>query len=192
MTGIARKPNIRRMAEVALFAAITAVLAQIALPLPSGVPITLQTFAVALTGCYLGWRYGLTSVIVYIALGAVGLPVFASFRGGIAVIAGATGGFIMGFLPMAALCGLGASLRGRVTGIALALSGMLSCHVCGVVWYSAVTSTGLLPAAALVSLPFLIKDGLSVAAAFYIARIIAFAAAKAKGRQSYDIRSNGG
>ena len=169
------------MTEVALFTAITAVLAQFAVPLPSGVPISLQTFAVALTGCYLGWRYGMSSIFVYIALGAVGLPVFASFRGGIAVIAGTTGGFIIGFLPMSALCGLGASLRGRMAGIAGALSGLAICHVCGVIWYCVVTSAEPLPAAALISLPFLIKDGLSVVAAFYISRVIAFAASKVRG-----------
>lgn len=160
------------MTEIALLAAVTAVLAQVSIPLPSGVPITLQTFAVALTGCYLGWKYGVTSVFVYIVLGAVGLPVFASLRGGFAVITGVTGGFITGFLPMAALCGLGASLHNKIAALSMALCGLAVCHICGILWFSVVTAAAILPAAALVSLPYLAKDAISVIAALYIAAAV--------------------
>ena len=60
-----------------MFAAVLAALSQIQIPMPSGVPVTLQTFAVALTGYVLGWQYGLASTAIYILLGAIGLPVFA-------------------------------------------------------------------------------------------------------------------
>jgi biotin transport system substrate-specific component len=166
------KLDIRVMVRIALFAAVTAVLAQVSIPLPSGVPITLQTFAVALAGCYLGWKSGTVAIFVYIALGTAGLPVFASLRGGIEVITGATGGFIAGFLPMAALCGLGASIRSKFAAVPVALSAVAVCHLCGVLWFSVVTSTEFLPAAALVSLPYIIKDAVSVIAALYIAPII--------------------
>lgn len=182
MTKITAKLNIRLMIEIALFAAITAVLAQVSIPLPSGVPITLQTFAVALAGCYLGWKYGLTSVFVYIVLGAVGLPVFASLRGGLAVIAGATGGFIIGFLPLTALCGLGATLRSKITAVSAALLGLVICHISGILWFSFVTSTALLPAAVLVSLPYLVKDAVSVIAALYISAAVKTVIGKTTGR----------
>ena len=80
----------------ALFAAITAVLSQIAIPMPSGVPVTLQTFAIALCGFYLCTARATVSTVVYVLLGAVGVPVFSGFKGGIASIVGPTGGFIIG------------------------------------------------------------------------------------------------
>ena len=84
----------------ALFAAITAVLSQIAIPMPSGVPVTLQTFAIALCGFYLCTARATVSTVVYVLLGAVGVPVFSGFKGGIASIVGPTGGFIIGFIAM--------------------------------------------------------------------------------------------
>ena len=90
----------------ALFAAITAVLSQIAIPMPSGVPVTLQTFAIALCGFYLCTARATVSTVVYVLLGAVGVPVFSGFKGGIASIVGPTGGFIIGFIAMAAISGI--------------------------------------------------------------------------------------
>lgn len=88
---------------VGMFAAVLAVLSQISIPMPSGVPITLQTFAVALAGVVLAWKLGTASVLVYILLGAVGVPVFAGFTGGAQALVNYTGGFIWGFLGMAPL-----------------------------------------------------------------------------------------
>lgn len=70
---------------IALFAAITAVLSQIAIPMPTNVPVTLQTFAVALCGFCLGSKKGTAAILVYILLGAVGIPVFTGFKGGLRV-----------------------------------------------------------------------------------------------------------
>lgn len=95
----------RKLVYVALFAALTAVLSQISIPLPSGVPLTLQTFAVAFAGFFLGWKYGLAAIGVYVALGACGAPVFAGFTGGAYKLIGVTGGFIWGFSPLSRLSG---------------------------------------------------------------------------------------
>ena len=73
----------KTMIITAMFAAVIAVLAQIAFPLPSGVPVTLQTFAVALTGVVLGAKLGTISTFIYILLGAVGVPVFSGLNGGL-------------------------------------------------------------------------------------------------------------
>lgn len=89
----------KKMVYTALFAALIAVLSQISIPLPSGVPITLQTFAVAFAGFFLGRKYGLAAVAVYVALGAAGAPVFAGFTGGAYKLVNVTGGFIWGFSP---------------------------------------------------------------------------------------------
>ena len=82
----------------ALFTAITAVLSQTAIPTPFDVPLTLQTFAVALCGYALGVKWGLASIATYILLGVCGVPVFSGFKSGAQVLFGATGGFIFGFL----------------------------------------------------------------------------------------------
>ena len=70
------------MVQIAMFTAVVAVLSQIAIPMPSGVPVTLQTLAVALCGYVLGSKKGAVSLLVYALLGAVGAPVFANFKGG--------------------------------------------------------------------------------------------------------------
>ena len=74
-----------------MFTAVLVILSQLAIPMPTGVPITLQTFAVALTGVVLAWKLGLASTIIYILLGTVGVPVFSEFSGGLHVLVGYTG-----------------------------------------------------------------------------------------------------
>lgn len=86
-------------------AAIVAVLAQVTIPLPL-VPITGQTLAIGLVVTILGTRYGTLSVLLYILLGAVGLPVFTQFSGGLSVLVGPTGGYIVGFLLTALIMGI--------------------------------------------------------------------------------------
>lgn len=89
-----------------MFAAVLAVLSQLSIPMPSGVPITIQVFGVALVGEVLGWKLGLFSTLAYVLMGAVGLPVFSGFRGGLSVLTGVTGGYIWAWPFMTALCGV--------------------------------------------------------------------------------------
>lgn len=91
---------------VGMLAAVLAVVSQISLPMPNGVPITIQVFAVALVGVVLGWKLGLLSCLVYIMIGAVGAPVFANFRGGLEVLVGMSGGYIIAWPVMTALSGI--------------------------------------------------------------------------------------
>lgn len=86
-----------------MFAAVLAVISQISIPMPTGVPITIQVFGIALTGIVLGWKLGLSATIAYILLGAVGLPIFSNFQGGVHVLTGMTGGYILGWPVMAVL-----------------------------------------------------------------------------------------
>ena len=137
------KSPIQKTVMTGVCAALLAVLSQISIPLPTGVPITLQTFAVALCGYILGPALGALSVLVYLALGAIGLPVFAGFSG------------------------LGMRLQNRILAIALGIAGLLACHVCGVVQFAFLSSTGFLPSALAVSVPYLVKDILSVALAYF-------------------------
>lgn len=161
----------RQLVRIALMAAVLAVAAQISIPMPAGVPITLQTFAVALCGYLLGAKAGLAAAGVYLLLGAVGVPVFASFSGGFQKLVGMTGGFLWGFLAMAFLCGLG-NRKGPWIGNLLGMAGLAVCHVLGILQFSLVSGKGFLASAALVSLPFLIKDVLSVIGAYFFATLL--------------------
>jgi len=97
------------LTSIALMAAVTVIMAQIAIPMPAGVPMTLQTLAVTMAGVILGAKRGAVSMLIYLLLGAVGLPVFSGFRGGLAMLVGPTGGFLISFPIMAFIIGLGAA-----------------------------------------------------------------------------------
>ncbi|MFS0646370.1 biotin transporter BioY [Siminovitchia sp. 179-K 8D1 HS] len=98
------RQKLRAMIITSLFAAIIGIFAQITIPLPL-VPITGQTLAIGLAATILGARQGTISVLVYILLGAVGIPVFSGFSAGFSVLVGPTGGFIIGFIPTALFIG---------------------------------------------------------------------------------------
>src|ERR687889_115461 len=88
-------------------AAVTAVTAQITIPLPfSPVPFTLQVLAVILSGLLLGPRYGALSQAIYVLIGAIGVPVFAGFSGGLGIVLGPTGGYLLSYPAAAAVAGL--------------------------------------------------------------------------------------
>jgi biotin transport system substrate-specific component len=162
------KLTIRDIAAAAVLTALTAILAQLSIPLPSGVPLTFQTFAIALCGYALGKRLGTLSVTAYVLLGIAGAPVLSNFTGGIGRLLGPTGGFIVGFLPMALLCGLGSAQKHIALKLIPGGAGILLCHAFGVLWYMNVASTDLSKAFLLVSVPYLVKDFVSVAAAYLL------------------------
>ena len=156
------------MTRIAMMTAVVAVCSQISLPMPSGVPVTLQTFAVALAGYVLGPVYGAAAIAVYVALGAAGVPVFASFKGGAAAVTGVTGGFIWGFIPMAAVTALGRRSANMLIAAVAACGGILICHAAGVLWYSVAAGTDITAAFVLVSAPYLVKDMICAAAAYAV------------------------
>ena len=154
------KPYVKKITYVALFVSIIAVLAQISIPTPL-IPLTLQTFAIALCGFVLNKKYSVITVIVYLLLGTVGAPVFASFNGGFHVLISYTGGFLWGFIPFVLLCSL---TKGKIS-IPFGLLGLLLCYIVGVIQYSIISKTMswyifLLP---------LLKDVILVFAAYFVA-----------------------
>ncbi len=166
------KVSIRALSASALLTAVTIVLAQISVMTPWGVPFTLQTFAIALCGYLLGARMGFASVITYILMGAAGVPVFSNFRGGITMLFGLTGGFIFGFIPLVLLCGVGEKRRHTAVKLLFGVLGLIICHILGVLQFSLVTSSGIYRSMLLVSLPYLIKDLVSIAAAYFLSLAI--------------------
>lgn len=100
-----RSWTVREVALAGLFAALTAVGAMVSIPLPMGVPFSLQVLVSLLTGAVLGARAGALSQAIYLLMGAVGLPVFAGRTGGLQVLVGLTGGYLVGFVVAAWVVG---------------------------------------------------------------------------------------
>ena len=153
---------IRDICFIAIFTAIIAVFAQISIPMPAGVPFTLQTFIIPLAGIILGWKKGTLSVIIYVIIGAIGLPVFSQQTGGFACLFGRTGGFILSFPLMALFAGifsdinLNKNLRVRFLFIAAGLViGSAINYTCGMLMFSFVTSCSLRDAFVFCVLPFI-------------------------------------
>ena len=169
------------MALAGLFAALTAICSWISIPLGfTPVPMNLATLAVFLAGGLLGAKYGAISLTVYGLVGAVGAPVFAGFRGGLSVLAGPTGGFIIGYIAAAFVVGAvvsaafkqrertGASakpsLRLPLTIAAGLVAGLLACYALGTAWFMVSTNTGFMPALLACVVPFLPGDAIKIIA----------------------------
>lgn len=166
------KKNTLSLVTAALFTALTVVCSQIAIPMPTQVSLTLQTFAVALCGYVLGIKWGLASIITYVLLGTVGIPVFSGFKGGVQVLFGASGGFIFGFIFFVLLCGVSLLVKNKALKLIIGLGGLVICHILGVIQFAVVYKTDLISSFLMVSAPYLIKDVISVAAAFFLSLYI--------------------
>ncbi|HEY5578244.1 MAG TPA: biotin transporter BioY [Acidimicrobiia bacterium] len=157
------------VALVVTFALLTALAAQISIPLGfTPVPITGQTFAVLLSGAVLGARAGAASQLLYVGMGAIGLPFYAEQRGGWEVVTGATGGYLIGFVFAAAAVGYLAELRQDrrfATSVGAFLSGNLVIYLFGVPGLMVVLDTTLEEALILGLVPFIPGDLLKLAAA---------------------------
>ena len=129
-----RKTSTYAMVVTALMAAVTCILAPLSVPI-GPVPISLTNFAIYLSLYLLDWKKGTLSYLIYLLLGLVGLPVFSGFTGGLAKLAGPTGGYIIGFIPMAIICGFAFekfSNRGmQIAGLAI---GTIVAYIFGTAW----------------------------------------------------------
>ena len=129
-----RKTSTYTMVVTALMAAVTCILAPLSVPI-GPVPISLTNFAIYLSLYLLDWKKGTLSYLIYLLLGLVGLPVFSGFTGGLAKLAGPTGGYIIGFIPMAIICGFAFekfSNRGmQIAGLAI---GTIAAYILGTAW----------------------------------------------------------
>ncbi|MDD6216488.1 MAG: biotin transporter BioY [Roseburia sp.] len=163
------KVSTKTIVTVGMFTAVLAVLSILTIPMPSGVPVTLQTFAMALCGYVLGAKKGTLSTVLYVVIGAIGVPVYAGMSGGVGVLFGYTGGFLFGFIFMTLLCGLGLSMKNKVLQVVFGLLGLVVCHLFGVIWFSVVAASTFVNSFLVVSVPYLLKDVTSVVAAYFVA-----------------------
>jgi biotin transport system substrate-specific component len=158
--------RVRDVSLVVAGALLIYLTARVAFVVPgSPVPITGQTFGVLLVGGALGFRRGLIGVGLYVLLGVIGLPFFAEGRGGLSVIWGATGGYLIGFAIAGALVGRLAELGwDRRIGGALGamLLGNVVIYAIGLPWLGVVTSSGPEKTIALGLTPFLLGDALKI------------------------------
>ncbi len=153
----------------AILIAITAIFSQIYIPTPWGIPFTLQTLAVCFAGFFLGLKYSIFYIFVYLLGGLIGLPFFSGFNGGVGVFIGGGGGFLIGFIPLVILCALSNFTFKRWLGFLLGALGVIICHTLGVLGYSLVYKTQYFASFLTVSLPYLLKDLCSVVLAKVVA-----------------------
>ena len=162
-------------AMIAVCAAVMAVCSWISIP--AAVPFTMQTFGVFLAVGLLGGRNGTLAVVIYLLLGAAGLPVFSGFTGGIGHLFGATGGYIIGFVFSALLMWLmerflGRSLKALVASM---IAGLLVCYAFGTAWFMVVYardsgSIGMITALSWCVFPYIIPDALKILLAAVMTR----------------------
>ena len=161
------------MVYIAVFAVVMAVCSWISIP--AQVPFTLQTFGVFMAVGVLGGKRGTIAVLVYILLGAIGIPVFAGFSGGIGALFGMSGGYIIGFLFSAIVMWGLENLIGRkpVMQIISMIAGLIVCYGFGTVWFMIVyaRTTGAVGLATVLGwcvIPFIIPDLIKIALAFVL------------------------
>ena len=162
---------VKDMTLVALFAAVISVTSFISIPL-GAVPITMQTFGVFSALLLLGGRRGTAAVAVYIAIGALGLPVYSGFTGGVGRLFDATGGFIFGFLAAALAFWLLSRLLGSslvATAVSAALSHLVL-YIVGASWlfFGYSDGRGFLPTLAAALLPCLFPDAVKLTLAIFV------------------------
>ena len=147
----------RMMARCGLFVALMSLCAWIGVGAP--VAFTFQTFAVALSLLLLGGKWGCVSVCAYLLLGAVGVPVFSSFRGGIGMLLGPTGGYLWGFLITALVYWLiTATMKKTFAPILGLVLGLIGLYTVGTAWYAIFFGAGWIGILSTCVAPFVLPD----------------------------------
>lgn len=156
----------KKTAIVGILAALICVLAPFSFP-AGAIPVSLTTFAIYTVSCSVNTKLALPAVIIYILLGAAGLPVFSSFTGGFQCIAGLTGGYIVGYIPCSfTISFLTDKYENKKFIFPLSMIfGTLVCYLCGTVRYMQLAECGFVTALTVCVLPFLIGDAVKIAAA---------------------------
>ena len=160
---------------ISMFTVLIAICSWISIPAAG--PFTLQTLGVFLAVGILGGKRGTIAVLVYILLGAIGIPVFAGFSGGIGVLTGTTGGYIVGFLASAlVMWGMERVFgKGKIVQIISMFLGLLACYAVGTLWFMTVYThqtgeIGILAVLGWCVFPFIIPDILKIALAVVLTR----------------------
>lgn len=161
----------KNLVLTALFAALLAVLSQIQLTI-GPVPFNLAVFGAYLTGMLLQPVWAAASVAVYMLMGLVGIPVFAGFAGGPAVLFGKTGGYVMGYLFIALFTAVAVRRKNMACTVLGMLLGLAVCYALGTAWFMLITGTGLVQSLAWCVFPFVIPDVVKGVCAYVLGRVL--------------------
>lgn len=153
------------MVRASVFASLIALCAWITIP-AGDISLTLQTFGVFLTLGLLGGKWGTVTILIYLLLGSVGLPVFSGFQGGPGTLFGITGGFLWGFL----FSGLTYWLLERLGTLPAMIAGQAVCYLCGSLWFSYYAGGGMALILLRCVVPFLVPDGIKIALAYSLTK----------------------
>lgn len=165
------KTSVKQYVICALCIAVICVLAPIAVPV-GPVPVSLATFAIMFAGFLLGSKWGTVASVIYLIIGLVGIPVFAGYSAGLARIAGPTGGYLIGYIALAFICGYAYDRFGRgqtkakryVPMAVGAIVGTIVLYAIGTAWFCIQSNTGVIPALGLCVFPFLLGDAIKIVA----------------------------
>lgn len=149
------KFSVRDLCLIGTFTAVIAASSQLGIPMPYGVPMTLQSLVIPLAGVALGAKKGAVSALIYVVLGAAGVPVFAGYTGGITIVFGVTGGFILSFPAMAFAAGAGGEKGGAIWLISGLAAGAAFNYICGMLWFCVAAGADLKTAFTACVLPFI-------------------------------------
>ena len=154
------------LTQIALLSALICILAPWSVPV-GPVPVTLATFAIYTVSAAAGKRKGVVAVLVYLLIGAIGLPVFSNFTGGAQKVLGVTGGYMVGYVPMAFITGwMAERFAGkRWSAPAGMLLGTAVLYAFGTAWFMVVSGNGLAASLAMCVVPFLPGDIIKIVAA---------------------------
>lgn len=163
-----------KMIYIAVMAVFMAICAWITIP--GIVPFTLQTFALYFGLWVFGGKYATYSLILYIIMGSVGIPVFSGFKGGVGVIIGPTGGYILGFILLTGIIWIYEKITKRISDIvksSLMIAGTLFCYLCGSIWYMNILDVpfgkeGFVSVMMICVVPYLIPDAVK----FVLAKLV--------------------
>lgn len=159
----------KTMALIAVMTAVTCVLAPLSIPI-GPVPISLTNLAIYFGLYILGMKKETVSYIIYLLIGFVGIPVFSGFTGGAGKLLGPTGGYLIGFIPMAVVAGiLVDKFDGKVVPSVIGMIiGTAICYALGTIWFCIQADYKVVPALMLCVIPFLPGDAAKIAiAAFF-------------------------
>ncbi len=171
-SGTTGRTKIYILATTAVMTALLCVLAPISIPI-GPVPISLATLVIYIAVYILGWKMASVSVAVYLLIGMVGVPVFSGFSAGVAKLAGPTGGYLIGYIPMAIVAGLAVDhFKNKYVHAAGFVLATCLLYALGTVWFCIVTGSGLVAALSLCVIPFIPGDALKIVIAVILGSVL--------------------
>ena len=167
--------GIRQMAMIGVMTAVTCIAAPFSIPIPvSPVPLSLTTFILYLSVYILGTRNAFISYVIYLLLGLVGLPVFSGFSGGFAKLAGPTGGYLIGFIFMTIIAGIGTNKFGgkKLPAVLGMVLGLAVAYIFGTAWLAYQMHISFMAGLSVGVLPYLAGDAVKIIIAMIVGPIL--------------------